>query len=184
MKDLIKNIAVIFGPYLYFLGFIIIFLGYEKIGIVFLIVGIICYLFARIYCIYHVVKNRTEYKDKWILHLLLLLMFSPFYIPIYYIHCIMKKNLGLGIVAAALYPILIVAMVVVLFVTGIKSGDFNDYKTVTTKDELISLDVPKNYQCKTTLIKDASLLCTEYYDDSYLELYNYENEEDYSEIFD
>ena len=183
MKNSLKDFAIIIGPYLYFLGFAFEFLDLVFVGTVFLLVGLICYVFARIYCIYYVAKNRKSYEDKWILHLILLLMFSPFYIPIFYIHFVLNKKLVWSILCAALYPIILILMVVLLIIK-----DFNinldEYKTIITKDELVSVSVSNEYKCRTNAIGDASLICTGYDDKTYFELYNYQNEENYKDIFD
>ena len=96
MGKILKNISIIFGPYLYFIGYILFFIGREFTFLIPLFLGLICYIFARSYCIYYVVKNREQYKDKWILHLILLLLLCPFYIPVFYIHFVLKKHIALA----------------------------------------------------------------------------------------
>ena len=150
MGKTLKNIIVLFGPYLYFAGILLLFLDKIGIGIISILIGAICTIFARIYCIYHVIKHRSEIKDIWVLHLILLLLLGIMYVPIYYVYYVMKKNIVFGILGALVYPIVIVGLVIVGIIYGISNSTGSEYTIHTTKDELVSVSLPKNYTCKTT----------------------------------
>ena len=170
MGSKLKSITILFGPYLYFIGIILLFLEKVGPGIISIIIGGICAVFARIYCIYHVIKNRKEIKDIWVVHLIMLLFIGILYVPIYYWLYVMKKNIVFGILGAIAYPILIVLVVCAVMYFAATHSDDLDYRTHVTKDELVSVSLPNNYTCKTSS-NSYSIECTDS-NDSFLGLIN------------
>lgn len=175
----IRNIVVIEGTDLMIGGTIFILLfntflkefdKYMPIVAGLTILGIICYIFSLIFCIIHCLKNTEFNKGTKIVKIALLLIFSVFYIPIYYTKYVMQKKKWLGIVECIVF---ILGYFMILSLLGILYLDKVD--TVKySKDKSIEAKLKSTWMCYDENIGDQKLFCFNILDEGSFGVFTYD----------
>ncbi len=184
MGKKLKHCLILFGPYLYLVGlFIMIFSKKTNLLVLtILALGIICYFYSRIYCIYLIIKTREKTHDKWVLHLILILGMGAFYVPIYYVQCVLKKKIVWGILLALVYPITVIVFLIAIIASGVAS--LNEYSDYVTNDGKVSVSLPNRFKCETKYIGEASIRCESADKIELFKIYNYGSDMDKDSLFD
>ena len=158
-----------------------------------LIIMIIIFVPSFIMTLYGILDDILHSKGKW--RIILVILFSIFYIPYYYTKHISKQEVSLGI----LIPILCILLTVITYQLSMKKfSEFvdsiylhkvviNEHYTYASADNLIKLDVDKSFRCSSD-VGDYIISCDRLEDDSFIGIYSYDitkyDEEEIKDILD
>ena len=185
MKKKLATLVTMWGVDLFFLSliaiiFMIVFPVLENIKIfqtlilIFVFIGAISLWFAYIYSIVHVCKNNEFTQNKKIINLLLVLILSVFYTPIYYTRYVIKDKKWLGILKTVLYVLTFSVAII-----GSLISIFNDLNTTQTakyitSDNIVSIELTDNFNCETEDIGGYKLYCSSKFKNQSVGVFNYD----------
>ena len=151
-----------------------------------IIAMVIIFIPSFIMSLYGVVEEILNSKSKW--RIILLVIFSYFYLPIYYTKYVSKEEKYLG------YFIVILSGVssffafnafnkkIYSFLTNAYKNNvvINDRFIYTSVDKLFTINVSKDFRCNQNNIGDYVVYCDKLDDDSFIGIYSY-NVTDYDD---
>ena len=140
---------------------------------------IMVFIPSFIMSLYGILDDILNSKSKW--RIILVILFSIFYIPYYYTRHISKQEIYLGI----LIPMLSILFSIVVYNLSLKklrdyldllysdSVIINENYSYTSSDNLIKIDVDKSFRCSSN-IGDYIISCDRLEDDSFIGIYSYD----------
>lgn len=146
---------------------------------------VIVFVLSFIISLYEILEDILSKNSKW--RIILVILFSIFYIPFYYTKHIVKEEKYLGIII----PLLSVFLTYFTYVESIKKLEtffdsiylnktvLNEHYVYTSTNGLIRIDVDKSFRCVNN-IGDYIISCDRLEDDSFIGVYYYDIT-DYSE---
>ena len=144
-----------------------------------IILMIIIFIPSFIMSLYSIVNEIINSKRKW--RIIFLILFSYFYIPIYYTKYISRDEKYLGFIITILSTIISLFTFSLLnnkiytYLTNahINSIVINDNYIYTTLDRLFVIGVSKDFRCNNDNIGDYVISCDKLDDDSFIGIYSY-----------
>ena len=146
----------------------------------FVLVGmIVLFIPSFIMALYGVLEDILNSKSKW--KIILVILFSIFYIPYYYTKHISKQEVYLGV----LLPILSILLSLVTYqlamqkFSGWVDSIYADRVVISTRysyissNSLIRIDVDESFRCSSN-IGDYLISCDRLEDDSFVGIYSYD----------
>lgn len=193
MKDKIRNFVVMEGVDLFvampLLMMVVLLFFPNNLQLVFVLMGIfiiayICFLYSYIWCIVHACKNKELDKNKKIVHVLLIVFLSVFYIPIYYSKYVMKNKLWYGILNCILAIICYIAMIILAVFLVFQNMTENKEVTYNSNDNFVSIKLDGDFSCKTEDIGGYNLYCFNNSLGEDVGIFNYTNRDDVDFLLD
>ena len=150
-----------------------------------LLIMLVIFIPSFIMSIYCATEEILNSKRKW--RIIILILFSIFYLPVYYTKNVSKQEMYLGVSL----PIICIVFSVLTYDESIKSlqkvvdsvylnkVDVKEHFTYTSKNNLIKIDVDKSFRCNNNT-GDYIVSCDREEDDSFIGIYYYDTT-DYSE---
>lgn len=186
LKNLNYIITIILYPFILILSYFLL-TNYIKGDLYsFLLFSmIIVFIPSFIMSLYGVLDDILNSKSKW--KIILVILFSIFYIPYYYTRHIAKQEVYLGIVIS----MLCILFSIVTYNVSLKklreyfdslylnSVIINENYSYTSSNNLIRMSVDKSFRCSSN-IGDYIISCDRLEDDSFIGIYSYDIT-DYSE---
>ena len=148
---------------------------------IYLIVGMLfIFIPSFIMSLYGISEEILHSKKKW--RMIFLILFSIFYIPIYYTKYVSKEEKYLG------YILFIIG--IPLFILTIKASQdklysylskiYKNYAVINenyvqyAKDKLFSIGIDKTFRCNNDDIGEYAISCDRLEDDSFIGIYSYD----------
>ena len=159
-----------------------------------IIAMIIVFVPSFIMSLYGVVEEILNSKNKW--RIILLILFSYFYLPIYYTKYVSKEEKYLGYIIVVLSSVLSFFTFnafnkkIYSFLTDAYKNNvvINDRFSYTSIDKLFTINVSKDFRCNQNNIGDYVVYCDKLDDDSFIGIYDYNvtdyDDEEISDILD
>ena len=144
-----------------------------------LISMIIVFIPSFIMSLYGILDDILNSKYKW--RIILVILFSIFYIPYYYTRYIAKQEVYLGI----LMPIFCILLSILTYkvttdklryvFASIYSNHviINEHYSYVSSNDLIKIDVDKSFRCNSN-VGDYIISCDRLEDDSFIGIYSYD----------
>lgn len=145
-----------------------------------IIIMVIIFIPSFIMSLYNTLEEIFNSKRKW--RVIFLVLFSLFYLPIYYTKYVSKEEKYLGFILC------LSSLVLSYFVCNYgniwmsklfkdlykNSVLINEHFTYTSSDNLFSIDVSSDFRCKNNDIGDYAISCEKLGDDSFIGVYRYD----------
>ena len=187
MKRNLITLIVMEGVNLFFIGLLYLF-GITFVPrlseiqplfiamVVSLFIGIGCVWFTYIYSIVHVCKNNELSSKERTTNLILIIIFSVFYAPIYYTKYVIKDKKWWGILNCVIYSVLYLIIFGGLLIGIVYTLDepAGEMMEVVTKDNLLSVELTNNYTCKSEDMGGYELYCSNNYKAEIFGIFNYD----------
>lgn len=187
LKNYNYVITILLYPFLLLISYLYFSSSLNGDFYLYLIVAmLIIFIPSFIMSLYGVVEEILNSKSKW--RIILLVIFSYFYLPIYYTKYVSKEEKYLG------YFIVILSGVssffafnafnkkIYSFLTNAYKNNvvINDRFIYTSVDKLFTINVSKDFRCNQNNIGDYVVYCDKLDDDSFIGIYSY-NVTDYDD---
>lgn len=186
LKNYNYFITIILYPLMLILSYLLLS-NYIKGDIyIYLVISMITiFIPSFIMSLYSVLDDILNSKSKW--RIIMVILFSIFYIPYYYTRYIVKQEIYMGILIPILSMLLTYATYNValkemrVFIDSFYSNwiTINEDYTYYSSDNIVRIDVDKSFRCSNN-IGDYIISCDRLEDDSFIGIYRY-NTTDYSE---
>lgn len=184
MKKKLTTLVTMWGVDLFFLSligiiFMIVFPGLENIKtfqtliLIFVFIGAGSLWFAYIYSIVHIFKNNELTQNIKITNLLLVVILSAFYTPIYYTKYVIKDKKWLGIAKTVLYTIIFIGTITFALGSSIKDAASAKPVKYITSDNVVSIELTDNFNCETENIGGYKLYCSSRFKNQAVGVFNY-----------
>lgn len=188
-------VTILLYPFLFLVSYLILNNSLKGDFYLYLVIAMIIILIPSfIMSLYNASEEILNSKSKW--RLILLILFSYFYLPIYYTKYVVNSEKYLG------YIILILSGVVSFFTFDAfnkriynfiteaykNSVVINDNFVYTSVDKLFTINISKDFRCNQNDIGDYVIYCDKLDDDSFIGVYSYDvtdyDEDEISNILD
>ena len=141
---------------------------------------IVIFIPSFIMSLYGIVEDILKGKNKW--HIILLILLSIIYLPIYYTRHIIKEEKFLGYFLTFLSILLSILTInslnkkLSLYFTNIYSNYYaiSNHFVYYSTDGLFEIDVDKSFRCTRDDVGDYVVYCDRLYDDSFIGIYSYD----------
>ena len=180
LKNYNYVITILLYPFLLLISYLYFSSSLNGDFYLYLIIAmVIIFIPSFIMSLYGVVEEILNSKSKW--RIILLVIFSYFYLPIYYTKYVSKEEKYLG------YFIVILSGVssffafnafnkkIYSFLTNAYKNNvvINDRFIYTSVDKLFTINVSKDFRCNQNNIGDYVVYCDKLDDDSFIGIYSY-----------
>ena len=187
LKNYNYVITILLYPFLLLISYLYFSSSLNGDFYLYLIIAmVIIFIPSFIMSLYGVVEEILNSKIKW--RIILLVIFSYFYLPIYYTKYVSKeeKYLGYFIVilsgVSSFFAFNAVNKKIYSFLTNAYKNNvvINDRFIYTSVDKLFTINVSKDFRCNQNNIGDYVVYCDKLDDDSFIGIYSY-NVTDYDD---
>ena len=154
----------------------------------------IVFIPSFIMSLYGVVNEIINSKSKW--RIIILILFSIFYLPIYYTKYVSKQEKYFGFILAILSIVIsfftfktLNNKIYLFLVDAYKNTVvINENYTYTSRDNSFIISISKDFRCNSKDIGDYVISCDKLDDDSFIGIYSYDvrdySEEEISDILE